>query len=72
VYGVGFANLLFIPLGTKVKFKMKQEVLLRTMVIEGILAIQAGESPGFIQEKLRVYAPEAAAALIAESGGAAA
>lgn len=66
VYGVGFANLMFIPMGTKVKFKKKQEVLLRTMVVEGILAIQAGESPNFIQEKLRVYDPKAAAELATE------
>jgi chemotaxis protein MotA len=59
VYGVGFANLIFIPMGTKIKFKRKQEIVIREMMIEGILAIQAGESPNFIQEKLRVYAPHA-------------
>lgn len=61
VYGVGFANLIFIPLGSKVKLKRKEEVVMREMMIEGILAIQAGESPSFIQEKLRVFNPEAAA-----------
>jgi chemotaxis protein MotA len=63
VYGVGFANLLFIPLGNKIKFKQKGELILREMMIEGIMAIQAGESPNFIQEKLKVYAPEAAGKL---------
>lgn len=67
VYGVGFANLLLIPLGTKAKFKAKGEILMRTMVIEGIMSIQAGESPNFIQEKLRVFAPEVAAELAAEN-----
>jgi chemotaxis protein MotA len=55
VYGVAFANLLFIPLGTKLKLKRKTEVHMREMMIEGILSIQAGESPNFIAEKLRVY-----------------
>lgn len=63
VYGVGFANLLFIPIGNKVKFNRKQEIKVREMMIEGILSIQAGESPNFIQEKLRVYYPKAVAAL---------
>ena len=57
VYGVGFANLLFIPLGSKIKLKGKTLLLLRTMMLEGILAIQAGESPNFIAEKLKVYFP---------------
>lgn len=55
VYGVGFANLIFIPMGNKVKFKRREEVVLREMMIEGILSIQAGESPNFIQEKLSVF-----------------
>ena len=58
VYGVGFANLMFIPMGSKVKLKGKAEAHLMTMTIEGVLAIQAGESPNFIQEKLKVYYPE--------------
>lgn len=58
VYGVGFANLLFIPLGSKIKLKGKAKAHLMTMTIEGVLAIQAGESPNFIQEKLKVYYPE--------------
>jgi chemotaxis protein MotA len=58
VYGVGFANLLFIPLGSKVKLKMREAVKMREMVIEGILSIQGGESPSFIREKLRVFSSE--------------
>lgn len=58
VYGVGFANLIFIPLGSKVKTKSKESVVNREMMIEGILAIQAGESPNFIREKLRVFHPD--------------
>jgi flagellar motor component MotA len=47
-------------MGSKVKFNGKQKVQLNTMIIEGVLAIQAGESPNFIKEKLKVYFPELA------------
>lgn len=55
VYGVGAANLIFIPFGNKLKFKQRQVVILREMMIEGILSIQAGESPNFIRQKLVVF-----------------
>jgi chemotaxis protein MotA len=57
VYGVAFANLVFLPLGSKTKNKRKAEIIAREMVIEGVLAIQAGESPNFIKEKLKVFCP---------------
>ena len=55
VYGVGLANLLFLPLGGKVKLMRKTTFHAKEMMIEGILAIQAGESPNFINEKLKVF-----------------
>lgn len=55
VYGVGAANLIAIPLGTKIKFKAKQEFVAKEMAIEGIIAIQAGESPTLIERKLVAY-----------------
>lgn len=55
VYGVGSANLLAIPLGTKIKFKAKQDFVAKEMAIEGIIAIQAGESPTLIERKLHAY-----------------
>lgn len=55
VYGVGAANLILIPMGTKIKFKSKQLLLTKEMIIEGILSIQAGESPALIERKLRAF-----------------
>lgn len=57
IYGVGAANLVFIPFGGKLKSKHKVSMMTREMMIEGILSIQAGESPNFIKEKLRVFDP---------------
>lgn len=55
IYGVGSANLLFIPFATKMKFKYKKIFLKKEVIIEGILAIQAGESPALIERKLMAY-----------------
>lgn len=55
VYGVGAANLFFIPFSTKLKFKFKKVFLKKEMIIEGILAIQAGESPALIERKLQSF-----------------
>lgn len=62
VYGVGFANLMFIPMGNKLKFNMRKTVILREMMVEGILSIQAGESPNFIRQKLQVFDSSGASA----------
>ena len=55
VYGVGFANLICIPLGSKIKANIKPLIIQKEMMLQGILAIQAGESPNFIRQKLMVY-----------------
>ncbi len=55
VYGVGMANLFCIPLGTKIKFKDQRTFVAKEMMIEGILAIQAGESPALIERKLNAF-----------------
>jgi chemotaxis protein MotA len=64
VYGVGAANLFFIPFSTKIKMKDLHLFLSKRMMIEGILSIQAGESPALIERKLNSF--------ILESGGSAA
>lgn len=58
VYGVGFANLMCIPMGNKLKGNRRTTIMTRAMMIEGILSIQAGESPNFIGEKLKVFIPD--------------
>jgi chemotaxis protein MotA len=55
VYGVGAANLIFIPFSSKLKFKYKKVILKKEIIIEGILSIQAGESPALIERKLMAY-----------------
>ncbi|MBG0777833.1 MAG: MotA/TolQ/ExbB proton channel family protein [Desulfovibrionaceae bacterium] len=56
-YGAVAANLVFLPMQGKLKARSKEEVLLREMAMEGILAISKGENPRIIQEKLSSYLP---------------
>lgn len=53
VYGVGAANLLFLPMATKLKTRVREAAAHRELVIEGILAIQEGLNIRLIEEKLR-------------------
>jgi chemotaxis protein MotA len=58
IYGLMIANIICIPLGTKLKHRIKEEMLLKEMVIEGLIAIQNGENPHFIEQRLRSYLHE--------------
>lgn len=55
IYGVGFANLIFLPIGNKLKRKAADSSKLKQMILEGGLCIQAGMSPGLTDIKLRPY-----------------
>jgi chemotaxis protein MotA len=56
VYGVGLANLVFLPLANKCKRKLNIERERRTLIAEGVLSILAGLNPRVLEEKLRAYA----------------
>ena len=55
VYGLFAANLVLIPMGTRIKFNYKKVLLAKEIMLEGVLAIQAGESPALIERKLNSY-----------------
>lgn len=57
LYGVGAANVVFLPVANKLKGLSREEVELQTMTLEGILAIQAGENPRVISDKLLAFIP---------------
>jgi chemotaxis protein MotA len=57
LYGVGSANVLWIPFATKCKTKANKQVLLMELILEGVLSIQAGENPRVIREKLMTFLP---------------
>jgi chemotaxis protein MotA len=58
IYGVGAANLFFLPIGGKIKLKTKELVLARQLIIEGLVSLAQAENPKMIEEKLAGYLPE--------------
>jgi len=55
LYGVCFANVVWLPIGHKLKLKSKQERFMREIALEGILSIQAGDNPSIVREKLKAF-----------------
>ena len=55
VYGVGVANLIALPLSNKMKRKIALEKERKTLIAEGVLAIQEGLNPRILEEKLKSY-----------------
>lgn len=54
-YGSLFANLFFLPMAGKLKLRSEREIQFKEMLLMGILAVQAEESPRVIQTKLQTY-----------------
>lgn len=59
LWGLLAANLVFLPLGGKLKRKNEQEAHFRYMQMQGILSIHAGENPSIVREKLTLFLPPA-------------
>ncbi len=55
IYGLFAANLVMIPISTRIKFIFQDVFLYKNMILEGVLSIQAGESPVLIERKLRSF-----------------
>ena len=55
IYGLITANIICLPMGSKLKHRLKDEVQIKQMIIEGLIAIQNGENPHFIEQRLRSY-----------------
>jgi chemotaxis protein MotA len=58
VYGVGSANLFFLPAGNKLRMRMKQATLMKEMVLEGVVGIVEGLNPTLIRMKLDAFNPQ--------------
>lgn len=55
IYGLFLANLMAIPYSTRIKQKYQRIFVAKEVMITGVLAIQAGESPALIERKLQTY-----------------
>jgi chemotaxis protein MotA len=55
IYGVGSANLIFLPISGKLRYHVTRTMRMKEMFIEGIVAIANGENPRMIEAKLQGY-----------------
>jgi len=55
--GVASANVIYLPIGSRLKALSTEELHFRQMTLEGVLAIQAGDNPRVVEEKLMAYVP---------------
>ena len=57
LYGALMAYLIFNPIAAKLGIRSEEEILLRQVMVEGILSVQAGENPRIVEEKLKSFLP---------------
>jgi len=73
IYGVAVANIIFLPLGGRIKLRLREEITLKELTLVGVLAILEGMNPKLVKERLSEFvhtpggakpgaAPEAAGA----------
>jgi chemotaxis protein MotA len=55
IYGVGLANLLFLPIGSKLKTLVGKRSTLQMMLIEGLVSVANGDNPRNIESRLQAY-----------------
>ena len=52
IYGVGIANLFFLPLAGKMRLRVREDYLRREMMLEGVISILEGMNPRMLEVKL--------------------
>ncbi|QDV17006.1 Chemotaxis protein PomA [Gimesia panareensis] len=57
LYGALVSNLFFLPFADKLAFYSKQEFQVREVIIKGLVAIQEGDNPRVIEQKLNTFLP---------------
>jgi chemotaxis protein MotA len=57
LYGAIVSNLVYLPFSEKLNYLNEQELLSMEIVVRGILAIQGGENPRVIRQKLTMFIP---------------
>ena len=70
LYGSLIANWLCNPTASKLKLNNDNEMLIKQVIVEGLLSIQAGENPHVIEEKLKTFlAPSLRGGIGSDAGG---
>src|SRR6195952_4607003 len=55
IYGVAIANLICLPAAAKLKFRHREETMMKEMMLEGVISILEGMNPRMIETKLRTF-----------------
>lgn len=55
LYGTVIANLVFIPMASKLEIKTEEEVFIKQIIIEGVIGVQSGQNPRILEEKLGAF-----------------
>ncbi|API90866.1 hypothetical protein J32TS6_43390 [Virgibacillus pantothenticus] len=55
LYGTVLANLVFIPMASKLESKTEEEVFMKQIIIEGVIGVQSGQNPRILEEKLSAF-----------------
>lgn len=55
LYGTVLANLVFVPMASKLENKTEEEVFIKQIIIEGVIGVQSGQNPRILEEKLGAF-----------------
>ncbi len=69
IYGVGSANLLYLPMAGKMKLRIREEQIMREMTLEGVASILEGMNPRMLETKLLGFLVEANQSPVREEEG---
>ncbi|MFG0249585.1 MAG: motility protein A [Phycisphaeraceae bacterium JB051] len=61
-YGALMANAFALPLSDRLALRSAEEILYKTIIIKGVMAIQSGDNPRIVEQKLKTYLPPTQAA----------
>jgi chemotaxis protein MotA len=68
LYGALIANLVALPMADKLGLRSREELLLKMIVIKGVMAIQSGDNPRIVEQKLKTFLPNRVRAQAAAEG----
>lgn len=57
LYGAIAANLIYLPIADKLGMRSREEMLVKQIIIRGIMAIQSGDNPRIVEQKLKTFLP---------------
>lgn len=55
IYGVGLANLVFLPIAGKLKVLINRQMIMHDILVDGLVGIASGDNPRVIENKLQGY-----------------